>query len=270
MKTVPLAVALGASFIVLLAGVANADVPDPGLPQYANNFLGGFITPTVAPGQTLEFSFNLTNPYDDPVAVMTNITIKVGIYQYATQEESVMVDDDFPRPPMFENQQVETNLTYERLELDETVRPELSISTDDDTPHGSYFSQSTYFVRFRLEFQFEGNSTSVVLQSKGYFSDEEWDQLVSFDPEGSIVNMTYMHSLGIDGLIPDSSFGLKIPIPRWPLAALIGACCFVSFMALYYFVMDNPSRYPRLEKRFYELRGKLSQLRSKLEHRRGK
>jgi hypothetical protein len=251
--------------ILVIQGQTCASVPTPGAPQYANNVLSDFSTPTVAPGQSLVFAFNVSNPYDDPDCTMVNVTLEVGIYRYATQEEVRDVNEHFTRPPVFEDDGTETALKFARLQLDSTERVSLTIDTDRDTPHGSYFLQSTYFVRFRMTFSFEGNDTAVVLQSRGYFTDEEWDEMVSFDPDESIVNMTYMSELGVDGIIPDSSFGLKIPIPRWPLALLVAACAGTAFMATYYFVLDNPGRYPRLEKRFYQLRGKLGELWGKLE-----
>lgn len=252
--------------VVMLQSSASADVASPGSPQYANNIFSDFVTPTVAPGDSLTFEFNLTNPYDDPVAAMHNSTLTVGVYRYATQEEVRDVDDDFEDPPVFDNGSPETVIDLDVLDLGETERISLDITTRKSTPHGSYFMQSTYFVRLSLEFNFEGNDTTVTLKSKGFFTDEQWDGMVSFSPEESIVNVTYMNELGVDGLIPDSSFGLKIPIPRWPLALLIVGCGGTAFLALYYFVLDNPGKHPSLEKRFYQLRGKLSKLRSKLEN----
>ncbi len=254
-----------AAFIVV-QGAACASVPLPGAPQYANNMLSDFITPTVAPGQSLLFSFDVSNPYDDSDDVMENVVITVGIYRYATQEELRDVDGEFQNPPVFGNGQTEQVVDIGILRIDATETVSLEISTSRDTPHGSYFMQSTYFVRLSMTFNFDDNDTAVVLKSKGYFTDEEWDNMVSFDPEESIVDVAYMNELGVDGLLPDSSFGLKIPIPRWPLALLVAGCCSVSFMALYYFVLDNPGRYPKLEKRFYKLRGKLRELRCQFEH----
>jgi hypothetical protein len=264
MRLVHQAAAAALTFILLASGAASADIALPGMPHYANNIFSGFVTPTVRPGDSLVFGFNMTNPYDDPDCTMVDLNLTVGIYRYATQEEVRDVDPEFEDPPVFENGEPETTILFDQLSLEETVRVNLTISTDDDTPHGSYFSQSTYFVRLKLVFNFEGNDTLVVLQSRGFFTAEQWDEMVSFEPDESIVDLTYMYSLGVDGLIPDSSFGIKIPIPRWPLGILIGMCCLSAFMALYYFVLDNPGKYPSLEKRFYKLRGELSELRGKL------
>ncbi|UCE80312.1 MAG: hypothetical protein JSV94_03835 [Methanobacteriota archaeon] len=259
-------VAVLTAFAIIVQGMASASVPDPGSPRYANSILSDFSTPTVAPGESLVFAFNISNPYEGPLDTMTNVTITVGIYRYATQEELRDLDDDFENPPVFDDGSTEKTIEVDLLPLDGTERISLDIKTSRRTPHGSYFMQSTYFVRFCVMFNFEGNDTVVVLKSKGCFSDDEWDQMVSFDPEESLVNVSYMKDLGVDGLIPDSSFGLKIPIPRWPLGLLIGGCGFVSFVALYYFVLDNPGKYPKLEKRFYKLRGKLGEFRSKLQN----
>jgi hypothetical protein len=256
--------ALAVITLLVAQGQASASVPEPGLPQYANSMLSDFITPTVAPGEEVVFEFNVTNPYDEPECVMVDIVLDVGIYRYATQEEVRDVDEGFDNAPVFEGDGTETAVDITDLQPNATERVSLTILTDKDTPHGSYFLQSTYFMRFRMSFFFEDNDTRVVLQSRGYFSDEEWDEMVSFSPDESIVNMTYMSELGVDGLIPDSSFGIKVPIPRWPLALLIAACGGTAFAATYYFVLDNPGKYPRLEKRFYQLRGKLGELRGKL------
>ncbi len=261
------------SFLLLSPSLAMGDIPDPGKPRYANNILSGFVTPTVAPGQEVDFSFNLTNPYDNDntSAVMENVTLIVGIYMYATQEKAEEVTSSFPHPPLFHHLTTEWRQNFSEIRPNQTsLTIPLPIYTSKKTPHGSYFSQSTYFVRFSLTFNFHNSSTKVVLKSKGCFTESDWNKIVSFEGNQSIVNRTYLKALGVDGLLPDSSFGIKIPIPRWPLALIVAGCVGLSFMAFYYYVIDNPGAYPRLEKRFYYLRGKLSESWSKLKHSRRK
>jgi len=260
---------LAAALMLLTVGAASVrgDISEPGAPRYTNNMFGGFVTPTVSPGKTVNFAFNLTNPYIHPSANMTHITLTVGIYEYATQDSARVVNSSFRDPPLINGLATEQNFTLAYLSTGTTVREEFPIDTSTKTPHGSYFSQSTYFVRFKLTFNFEGNTTVVVLQSKGFFTDAQWSRMVNFTAGQDIVDTTYMKSLGVDGLIPDSSFGIKVPIPHWPLAVLVAACAGVSLLALYYFVLDNPGKYPKLEKRAYYLRGKLSEFRSHLKHR---
>ena len=263
------------SLALLSSYPAAADIPNPGVPQYANLFFGGFQTPTVAPGQRVDFSFNLTNPYDNSSAViqsgtMQNVTLIIGIYMYATQEKAEAVTGSFPHPPLIRGTATEWKENISQILPNQTLRIELPIDTSKKTPHGSYFSQSTYFVRFNLTFNLPNNSAAVVLKSRGCFTENEWNTIVSFEGDQPIVNTTYLNSLGVDGILPDSSFGLKIPIPRWPLGVIVAGCVGLSFMALFYFVLDNPGRYPRLEKRFYYLRGKLRETRSHLQYSRRK
>ena len=259
------------SALLICTSLASADnpnpIPDPGSPKYANSILSGFITPVVSPGKTVGFSFNFTNPYDKPTAVMVNLTLVVGIYRYSTQEKTENLTSSFPHPPLISGDSTQITISLANKSSKNTTRENLPIETSRRTPHGSYFSQSTYFVRFNLTFNFPGNDTHVVLRSRGFFTDEQWNTAVSFSSGDPIVNRTYLKSIGVDGLLPDSSFGIKIPIPRWPLAVLVGGIGGLSFAALYFYVLDNPGRYPKLEQRFYYLRGKLHELRSKSEDR---
>ncbi len=259
--------------IVLLSSVgARAQVTDPGDPAYVNRILVDFITPTIAPGQIANFSLEVNNSYSWSVrdAVMTDVTVTASIYEYATQEESRLVNDSFSHPPLIDGESLEKVRVIPTIGAKGSVRVYFDIETTHQTPHGTYFSPSSYFIRFMVSFEFAGNATPVVLKSRGYFTDEQWNRMVSIENGRSVLDVDYMHSLGVDGIIPDSSFGLKLPIPKWPLAALILVCFAVSVMVTYYFVLDNPGKFPRLEKRFYYLRGKLSESRRKLKDRRGK
>jgi len=232
-----------------------------------------FVTPTVTPGQTATFSFNVNNSYNYkpinktwPKEIMTNVTVTAGIYRYATEDEVKNVTDSFPHPPLI-NGDLEIVQVVPTIGINESAPISFNIETSRKTPHGTYFSQSAYFLRFSITFSFAGSTTQVVLKSKGYFTDEQWNKMVTVNDSLTSLNYTYMHSLGVDGLIPDSSFGLKQSIPIWPLAVLIAGCLVVAFLVAYYFVLDNPGKFPKLEKRFYYLRGKLSESRRKLKDR---
>ena len=271
MKPLPaVLVALAVSVIVLSSTGGRADIADPGAPHYVNKLLIDFVTPTVATGKTLTFSFKVNNTYVDDSAAMANIVVTAGIYMYATRDEAREVNDSFQHPPLINGDSLEYEQAISWLAAGDNQPISFQIETSRKTPHGTYFSQSSYFLRFSLVFTLQDNSTPVVLKSKGWFTDYEWSRMVTYVNNTSVLNLTYMHSLGVDGIIPDSSFGLKEPIPRWPLVVLGVACGGTAIMALYYFVLDNPGKYPGLEKRFYYLRGKLGELRRQLKDRRRK
>ncbi len=245
---------------------------EPGDPSYVNRIMNDFSTPTVVPGKTLIFSFNVSDPYEG--ASMTGIVLTVGIYKYATKDEVREVNESFPHAPLINGEFLEYKKTLDSMPIGGTImvqRVSFAIETSHKTPHGTYFSSSAYFLRFNLTFSLQSYSAPVVLKSRGYFTDEQWRLMFTNEDESNhSLNVDYMHSLGVSGIIPDSSFGLKAPIPRWPLVILGIATGGAAVMAVYYFVIDNPGKYPPLEKRFYYLRGKLSELRRKLQNRRRK
>ncbi len=265
MMRIALATVAAMLAFAILASSPMASAAPVGSPSYANRMLSGFSTPTVSPGHTVDFAFSITNPYD-PARIMTGILVTVSIYKYATQEGTKDVNDSFANPPLMEGGSTAASVSIQNLYFNTTQRIELPIETTGKTPHGSIFSQATYFVRIRVSFNFNGNATQCVFMSRGWFTDQEWNSIVSFAAGESIVNTTRLKELGADGLIPDSSFGIKEPIPVWPLGVVIAACAGTAFMAFFYFVLDNPGKYPKLEKRFYYLRGKVSQLGGKFKN----
>ena len=83
-----------------------------------------------------------------------------------------------------------------------------SIVSDEETREG------TYFVRFSMNFDYNG--TSRIMQSRGHWNMEQWEAATSNVTDNYPGNIN-LDTLGVDGIIPDSSFGVKKPIPKWPL-----------------------------------------------------
>src|SRR5207249_428146 len=87
-----------------------------------------------------------------------------------------------------------------------------------------FYFISTYFLRFWLEFDgiVNGNATRFRMASPGFFTRAEWDRATSANAttpctppgcrgeSGRGVNVSM---LGVDGILPDSAFGVKEPIP---------------------------------------------------------
>ncbi len=247
--------------IFLLSTTTSAQSIDE--PRFVNQLLGDFHTPVIVPGNSGTFSLSINNP--DPFNMtsnMENVRLNVSIYQYGTLEESRMIPD-ISLPPFI----VEAGSTDYMLS-NLTIIPggqhdvSFTISTQRSTPHGSSFSQSTYFVRFWLEFEYEGQNYTMV--SRGYFTDEQWYQLTETESGTGNVNQTYLGELGFDGLIPDSSFAVKQPIPFWPFYLLICVTIFIGILAVCFYILDNPGMCPRLERRLLRINGRLIQLRRNL------
>jgi len=239
----------------LLSPVAQAQSVEE--PRFVNRMLAEFSTPSIEPGDSGVLSFTVNNP--DPVNLteaMEGTVLSVSIYRYATLEESLPVDG-LDRPPLFEG----SGATYIYVPCGNippggSFSVDLGISTERKTPHGSYFSQCSYFVRFNLTFSYSG--ANYTMASRGHFTDEQWELLKSGDTGAGEINQTYLHELGYDGIIPDTAFSVRKEIPIWPAFALAGLTVLSGLAAFAFFVLDNPGRYPRLEPRLLRLGGRLA------------
>jgi hypothetical protein len=270
----PLAPALSLLLIAaLLAPVAVAE--DFGAVSKVNLLIRVEATPQLAPGESgrLEFFFNST--YTEPIR---NVRLNASIYQYATIDESVPVDSSWPYayPRIAESTENPREWVYTAPIIANSTSTPLNFTIvtaadSRDMPHGSVFSQSSYFVRFWLEFtgDVNGNETLFRMVSFGFFTKAQWESATvpRTDPcnlphcrGGMNVTMLagFLGVSRIDGIIPDTAFGVKEPIPRWPFYALIGAAVLFLVLAFLFWVEENPGSYPRVEAWWARTRGRLA------------
>ena len=255
---------------------AQEDVRDPGL---VNKIIDVLASPQVAPGESGEFVFNLSNPYGHP---MQNISLNISIYQYATIEESIPVDGSwrwaFPRilnatvnPREYEIEQGGPSSCLGNTAGSIYKIERFTIETSAEMPHGGVFAQAAYFLRFWLEFDINnGTPSHLVMASKGYFTARQWEEarnVSSTDPRCNPYNATNrcvgnlnLTRLGVDGVIPDSSFGVKEPFPVWPFYGLLVLTGFFLVLAFLFWVEENPGQYPRVERSWLQFKGRLRRL----------
>ncbi len=273
------ALVLSLAFLLMLLPVVRAaDPDDPRDVGNVNKILRVMESPQLAPGEAGEFAFNLSNPYGHP---MQNVELNVSIYRYATIEETAPVDATwawaYPRirstvPPCDAREcHVLIGRPQDRLGVNATDRyivERLTIVTSMDMPRGSVFAQSSYFMRFWLEFDFDnGTSTHLRMASRGYFSNAQWDEATNdtntrppcgpYNATNRCLGSVNLTRLGVDGLLPDSAFGVKEPIPVWPFYGLLVMTGFFLFLAFLFWVEENPERYPRIERTWLTFKGRL-------------
>ena len=268
-------------FVVLLALILPqvaraADPADPWDPGNVERIISIVASPQLAPGGAAVFEFNLSNPYGSP---MQNISLNMSIYQYATIEETLPVDASwrwaYPRLSAGACEARECHLLMggplDRLGTSPPSRylPErVTILTSTDMPHGTVFAQSSYFLRFWLSFDFNNGTgnTHLTMASKGYFTEQRWQEARTNLGPGCgpynatnrcLANYLNLTHLGVDGVLPDSAFGVKEPIPIWPFYGLLVMTGFFLVLAFLYWVEENPGRYPRIEKRWLVFKGRL-------------
>ena len=233
----------------LVKSEIDSYVSHPGnIPDFHN-----FSTPQLEPGENGDFSLDVLNRYNE---TLENVIIEAEIYHRADIDESETLGNiPSKERPYISNTKWASNLdendtsqetsdtkkaTYDvgELESNETITLEFRINTKEDTKEG------TYFVKFSMSIVH--NDTERQMQSRGHWSMELWENATTNVPEGSPGNIN-LDVLGVDGIIPDSSFGVKKPIPKWPLYLLITlTIVFASLSVVFY--LEEEGNYPELNK----------------------
>ena len=262
---------------VLMVTAAVAVLPAP--PVHAidfgevgavNKLLDIVSTPQLAPGESGPFNLQLNESYSEPIV---NVRLNATIYEYATIEQTTPIDASWPYPYPIINESGSREVAWAWPRLDPGTVQNLSftILTSADSnlmPAGSVFDQASYFVRFSLEYDgnVSGTLTPFHMASRGFFSNALWAEATNQSSTSPCVspycrgnvNLTV---LGVDGILVDSSFGVKEPIPQWPFYLLIGLAIFFVALAFLFWVEENPESYPRVAAWWARQRGRLARRR---------
>lgn len=154
--------------------------------------ISNFTMPELTQGNSGPMELSLTNRYDMNI---TNVTVTSEIYRYANIGGSLHLSN-MDSNPIFDstrNQSISHNWTS--ISINET-KSDLAfvIRSFQKTKVG------TYFVRLQITFTYNGSN--YFMRSRGHFTDEEWDNATSSGPID-------IQSLGVDGIVPDTTFGVK-------------------------------------------------------------
>ena len=262
--------------IQLLVGTTLGKGDYKELRQYVSDpsqspFFENFTTPTIQPGTTDKVTFELENRYElkkmyeyiedinisNVTLEMSDVTLEIEIYRYVTLETSKNVEDLDQTPKITggnANLQSTPNqytavYYWDSIQDKEVVQIELSIKSYSGSPQG------TYFVRMHLNFSFNGAYFD--MKSRGHFTQTQWDRATEnitgqeFDevPGKFIVGRLDLNILNVDGLITDTSFRVKEPIPLWPLFVLVGLAVLCLLLAVMFYNMDERGKFPKMKKR---------------------
>ncbi len=271
--------------IVLISSTIgqNDDVPlpegvaNPGeIPEFSN-----FDAPGIIPGNTGKIRFTMRNRYTFNKVYkdnnMTNVSLIVNIYRFVTLEQSKGISKISNGPKIVAGngalQKIYDRYTaefyWQKIQRNESVRVELSIKSSSNSPQG------TYFVRMHLKFTFKTfnntynntfNNTYFEMKSRGYFTNQQWEnaQPNATEPDGyPIVGRLNLDKLGVDGIIPDTSFRIKEPIPMWPFYIVVGLAIFFLIMAGVFYFMDEKGKFPATKQKLDELGEKVKEFRYK-------
>jgi len=235
-----------AAILLLLLPAAVSAAEDVSAPNRIPD-LADFHTPQIVPGSSGSYGFSVRNRYN---GTLENASLTIEIYKWATLEEAKDIGKISDPPRISEGVRQSYTAPPFSLGPNQTASFQISIETSKQTPQG------TYFVKQMMVFTYNGSN--LLMKSRGHFSNREWENATT-DVNGSRavggINLTL---LGVDGILPDSSFSVKEPIPLWPLALLIGLTVLFGALALVFYLMEEKG-HPLLKKRFYKGAGKLKQ-----------
>ncbi|MBS3816657.1 MAG: hypothetical protein KGY76_03745 [Candidatus Thermoplasmatota archaeon] len=247
--------------LFLSMGVGQADPSGVSDPAKVNRIIQEMETPQVEPGSSDAIILTLTNPYN---STMNHVNFTIDIYKYAELGEEKNISE-VESPPVF-RESGRTIRTVDLASIESGDREELRyrIRSKEKTEEG------VYLLRLRLRFVYEEEER--VMKSKGYFSSEEWEEATSSENitetdeehyQGG-VNLT---SLNVTGILQESSFSVKEPLPRWPQYLLGIFVAVFGTLAVMSYMQEKYGSFPWLEKAFDKWSSKLEKFRRRLEKR---
>lgn len=222
------------------------DISDP---EYTNQIIEEINTPSIEPGEDGIINLIIKNPdTEDENSVMQNTTFEVEIYYYDYLDVEKNISE-LDEPPVFDTGEVALKEEIGNLSTKETHDLEYLIHTSEDTEEG------VYSIRFRLEFSIDDERH--IMKSKGHFSNEEWE-------DARVSDFT---ELNVSGILPESTFEVRTPIPRWPQYALGLITIVAGVLAVMFYMQEKYGSFPKLEKTFDNWTSKFEEFRSTLKKR---
>jgi hypothetical protein len=234
-------------------------------PSKVNQLISIIETPQLAPGEKGGFSLELLNPYTNN---MTNVSLTASIYLYVSTDDDIPVDANWSwSEPYFEEA---GKGNHEHIWSFPEIQPgalnqknlTATVVTSFDAPHGGLLDQGSYFVRFQLEFDYQhsnGTTEHAVMRSRGYFTTEQWEFATRDPPVLNDPDYVGAINLTIDGILPDTSFGILEPFPDWVFYVLVIAAAVSVVFALLFYLEENPDKWPGLANRWIRFRGSMKQ-----------
>ncbi|MFO8109711.1 MAG: hypothetical protein R6U17_04195 [Thermoplasmata archaeon] len=249
-------------FGLLFTAATGSTVTEVSDPADVNMILPDISTPTIRPGNDGTLSYVVSNPYEQE---MSSVRLTIEQYAFSTLDYEKPINEIGSPPVFVSSQDIYVSFTTPALAPGEERTIQHRLEAVKNTPEG------VYFLRFQLLFEYNGEE--VIMRSRGYFTDDEWDYAQR--RPGTADEPYYVHSLnithlGVNGVIHDSSFTVKTPIPRWPQYALGGAAGLFGILAAMLYMQEEYNSFPWLEKTLDDWSGKFKEFRSRFEHGPGK
>lgn len=186
--------------------------------------LSNFRTTSIAPNESDEFSFTLTNRY---VAAIYDVNLTGEIYCYLVDDKAIEIEKIKDPPIIMETQSTYFTYYYSVIPPRVTIYISFHVKAFENSPRG------IYCIRFQLSFVYNGSF--YVMKSKGFFSESLWKRAT----ENFTVNLSI---LGVDGILSETSFSVEEDLSLLVLASLGLLLSAIGILIIREFVRDKTGR----------------------------
>ena len=224
----------------LMISISSADASSAyDDPYYVNKVITVLESPVIFVGQKGILRMSLQNPFE---VDMQNISLLVEPYMVIYKNDVLLIDQ-ITNPPIIMNDTSNT-LNIERLCIGTNITIDWIISTTPNTPCGDFFNPAVYLARLLISFEIDKNEVKYC--SRGFFSDDEWNNISNPSNSSQEIDLEYLKSLGYDGIIPETSFTIKGGLPIWPIVLISIIAIISTALGIYYHIEERPGVAPRL------------------------
>ena len=209
-----LAPVLAVLLVVLVAPSAHA-TPYPPLPiALDRDFLGNLSGPTLAPGDSGNLRFTVSDPLVGPISSVV-LTLEVYAFNaFPGNATSTVPVAGAPALTTESSSGAWANVSVGSLAPGATYSGSVGVVTASSTPAGAFA------VRSALAFTLSSNGTAYRLESRGWFTAAVWSAATTL-PNGSVtLNLSV---LGVSGVTPETTIYVASSSWDWVLGAVVAA-----------------------------------------------
>jgi hypothetical protein len=221
-------VALALALTVLLALVPGASAASgyPTLPLADDRaFVGNLSAPTFAPGGSGSIDFTVGNPLPTP---LSGANLTLGVYALNAFPGNATSNVSVASAPVLSTSTssgLSVTVAVGALSPGAVYRGSVGVATSTASPSGAF--------AVRVALGFVANSTTYLLESRGWFTAAKWAAATQLQNGNSTLNLTV---LGVSGVLPETAVTVSSSTFGWILWGLLGTSfVFVGVGAWFYF-----------------------------------
>jgi hypothetical protein len=195
--------------------VRSASYPTAPL-AFDRELLSNLSAPSVGPGGSSSVGFRLFDP--PHFGALTDVVLLLEVYALNGYPGDAVGPVPVANAPILENgtsSGLSESITVASLTPNASFTGSFGIVTSSATPAG------TYAIRTQLSFQ--ENSTSYLFQSRGWFTESQWENATEQANGTATINAS---RLGVSGVVPETA--VYVAPSGWPVA--LGALLAVGFL----------------------------------------